>query len=213
MSVSHTGLRIFPKWVCIVPCSKASSAAIHVLEDTLRWGAESLFSTQPTPFQSVPNTLPSTPASANGDVHMEDDASPRHREVGPDASPDATSRQSPALSTVTSPFSAPEQQHQPRKASDHGSSSRKMRYTDDVVRKLLQWSTAVAAQDDQAQAADAEAREEGQGADAAALSFAQVLGADWSCVRVHKWPQDAFDEELQGDEGTASWPLQGLTAL
>lgn len=193
----------------IVLCSKASPAGMHVLEDALRWGAEAVFNAQldvPQPDQA---SHPSTPVSAGGDTHMQDPASPNHLEAGLDASP--AGRQSPALPTVTSPFSAPEQQHQSHRALERASSSLKLRYTGDVVEKLLQWSTtAVAAEGDRTQAADAEANKDR--ADAAAQSLGQHLGAEWNGVRVHKWPQDAFDAELHGDEGSTSCWLQHACA-
>ena len=195
-------------------CSKGSAAAIQVLEDTLRWGAEPIFTGRYDPTRQDPaspdsDLHPPRPESADGDTHMGDTASPHHRHADPHADPNASPRHSPAGPSVTSPFSAPEQQHQAHRALEHSPASSKLRYTDDVVEKLLQWATAVAAEDDSAHAAD-DAEAASAVPAAATKSLGQVLGASWGCVRVHRWHQDAFDEELQGDEAEDEENLEDM---
>ena len=196
-----------------VLCSKGSAAAIQVLEDTLRWGAEAIFTGRYDPTRQDspsphPNSHPPGPESAGGDTHMGGAASPRYREADPDAASDASPRHSPALPTVTSPFSAPEQQHQSRRNLEHSPASSKLRYTDDVMEKLLQWATAVAAEDDTTQAADAEVAD--KASESVAKSLGQVLGASWDCVRVHKWHQDAYNEDLLVDEAEDEENLEDM---
>lgn len=118
-------------------CSKSSPAAVHVMEDALKWGAEHIFSRHRYRTEHVTDASShiahparpasaSTPASSPGEVKMEEAASPRsshqtQEAVTPAAAVAAEAAASPGgtpPSSVSpepgmqSPFGAPEQQQQ-----------------------------------------------------------------------------------------------------
>ncbi|KAL3149213.1 hypothetical protein ABBQ32_002039 [Trebouxia sp. C0010 RCD-2024] len=201
--------------------SKASPAAVHIMEGALRWGVEHIFSHQhyiTEHSQGTPAATPS-PNARDHDLKMEDAASPQGpshpaREAGTagaEATPSPRRRTTPASASpepgMQSPFGAPEQQQQPKSHSkprnrNSGSVFQPV-YTDTVLEKVLEWSMALS------RAAKAWAHgSEGvnddkasSGVGGAAQSLGEVLGADWSCVKLHEWSQSQLDDDTQADEG------------
>lgn len=209
------------KWPLCGVCSKASPAAVHIMEGALRWGVEHIFSHQhyiTEHSQGTPAATPS-PNARDHDLKMEDAASPQGpshpaREAGTagaEATPSPRRRTTPASASpepgMQSPFGAPEQQQQPKSHSkprnrNSGSVFQPV-YTDTVLEKVLEWSMALS------RAAKAWAHgSEGvnddkasSGVGGAAQSLGEVLGADWSCVKLHEWSQSQLDDDTQADEG------------
>lgn len=193
-------------------CSKASSTGIQLLEDAIQFGAEAIFRSRydaATPDSSAADHPSSAPTSVAGDTKMADDASPSHRASTPNGSPQLSNS-----SAVKSPFSAPEQQqHESAHRGNHSSQSpAKLMYTDQVMNKLVQWSTAVAAQS-AAAAIQQDGGHESQAAETAgegphdeasvlgqAQTLGQLLGAGWDGVKARKWQQESLEEDLS-DEG------------
>ena len=119
-------------------CSKSSPAAVHMMEDALKWGAEHIFSrhryhtehvTDANSYMAHPPrpASASTPASSPGDIKTEA-ASPRSSHqtqeaatpaaaaaaeaaASPGGTPPASASPEPGMQ---SPFGAPEQQQQPQ---------------------------------------------------------------------------------------------------
>ncbi|KAL0025228.1 hypothetical protein WJX77_008845 [Trebouxia sp. C0004] len=119
--------------------SKSSPAAVHMMEDALKWGVEYIFSRHRYHTEHVTDAdfhkahpprpaSASTPASSPGDIKMEEAASPRSSHqtqeavtpaaaaaaeaaASPDGTPPASASPEPGMQ---SPFGAPEQQQQPQ---------------------------------------------------------------------------------------------------
>ena len=153
--------------VCL--CSKSSPAAVHLMEDALKWGAEHVFSRQRyiseqphvTGAEPAHQSRPASAAAAasplsQSDVKMEEAPSPRSpSHAAQEAAESAASplRGTPPASaspepSMKSPFGAPEQQqvqHKPRsKSKPRGKTGSPFQpvYTDSIVEKLVQWSAS-----------------------------------------------------------------------
>lgn len=156
-------------------CSKSSPAAVHLMEDALKWGVEHIFSrqryiteaAQATDTATADQSRPVSAASplSQGDVKMEDAPSPGSpsqatQEAGTAVVQSTPSpRRTPASASpepsMKSPFGAPEQQQQQphhrskTKNKGHGKTSSSVFqpvYTDSVIQRLLQWSETKSSQ-------------------------------------------------------------------
>ena len=221
-------------WRC--DCSKSTPAAVHVMEDALRWGVEHIFSRHRYPTQPAsdmdtaavaalrPNSA-TTPATSQGDVKMEEAASPsspNHMQEAAAAgssaaaSPHSTPNSVSPEPSMQSPFGAPEQQHRSKpkvKASPTQPSSSAFQpvYTDSVIDKLVHWSASVFNTRGQTEPSgqqpgdhsmpDAANKPSEHGSPAGSTLLANVLGSGWDCVKAHEWSQAQMDDDSHGDEG------------
>lgn len=193
------------------------------MEGALRWGVEHIFSHQhyiTEQSQETPSATPS-PNAQDHDLKMEDAPSPQGPShptqeagtAGAEATPSPRRRTTPPASAspepgMQSPFGAPEQQQQPKSHSkprnrNSGSVFQPV-YSDTVLEKVLEWSMSPS----RAAKAGAHPGSEGVSADKASSgvrggvqSLGEVVGADWSCVKLREWSQSQLDDEAQADEG------------